>query len=231
MCNKDESLQPLSCPLCCHTSFPTLDSLKLSLLKVASHPLKCPICEEILLGLDKLTIHLFAHSLLNTTAAEKPREDLKVVRKSKAKKKDTSSTKKLTPSAPVVASVSCEVCGIQFQDQSLLTIHLKLVHEAPGPSQETEPKFQCHLCHKVFKMKGSLRIHLRVAHYGFQIKFEPESGGGGGGESEVLNFKPPPNLFAPPESEQKSDNVCEICGKCFTTKYFLKKHKRLHTGD
>lgn len=24
---------------------------------------------------------------------------------------------------------------------------------------------------------------------------------------------------------------CDICNKCFTTKYFLKKHKRLHTGN
>ncbi|XP_047735876.1 uncharacterized protein LOC108677321 isoform X2 [Hyalella azteca] len=24
---------------------------------------------------------------------------------------------------------------------------------------------------------------------------------------------------------------CEVCKKCFTTKYFLKKHKRLHTGE
>lgn len=27
------------------------------------------------------------------------------------------------------------------------------------------------------------------------------------------------------------NHKCDICNKCFTTKYFLKKHKRLHTGN
>lgn len=28
-----------------------------------SKPLQCPLCSEVLLGLDKLTIHLFGHTL------------------------------------------------------------------------------------------------------------------------------------------------------------------------
>lgn len=30
--------------------------------------------------------------------------------------------------------------------------------------------------------------------------------------------------------DQSKSWVCDICTKSFTTKYFLKKHKRLHTG-
>lgn len=30
--------------------------------------------------------------------------------------------------------------------------------------------------------------------------------------------------------DQSKSWICDICTKSFTTKYFLKKHKRLHTG-
>ncbi|XP_050069081.1 zinc finger protein 135 [Anopheles maculipalpis] len=59
MCTKS-----LSCILCGQPNFPNIDALRVSLLKVTARPLKCPICGDELLGLDKLTIHLFGHSLL-----------------------------------------------------------------------------------------------------------------------------------------------------------------------
>uniref|UniRef100_A0A182RF35 C2H2-type domain-containing protein n=1 Tax=Anopheles funestus TaxID=62324 RepID=A0A182RF35_ANOFN len=59
MCTKS-----LSCILCGQPNFTSIDALRVSLLKVTARPLKCPICGDELLGLDKLTIHLFGHSLL-----------------------------------------------------------------------------------------------------------------------------------------------------------------------
>lgn len=53
----------LPCPLCCQPNFPTVDSLRISLVSVTSRPLVCPICFQMQMGLDKLTIHLFSHSL------------------------------------------------------------------------------------------------------------------------------------------------------------------------
>lgn len=53
----------LPCPLCCQPNFPTVDSLRISLVSVTSRPLVCPICSQLQMGLDKLTIHLFSHSL------------------------------------------------------------------------------------------------------------------------------------------------------------------------
>lgn len=53
----------LLCPLCSQPRFDNLESLRLSLINAATQSISCPICNEIVLGLDKLTIHLFSHTL------------------------------------------------------------------------------------------------------------------------------------------------------------------------
>ncbi|XP_076657700.1 uncharacterized protein LOC143361878 [Halictus rubicundus] len=53
----------LACPLCSQPGFLTLDALRTGLISVATRPLSCPVCNEILLGIDKLTIHLFSHTI------------------------------------------------------------------------------------------------------------------------------------------------------------------------
>ncbi|XP_012235121.1 uncharacterized protein [Linepithema humile] len=61
----------LACPLCSQPGFLTLDALRAGLVSVATRPLVCPVCNEVLLGIDKLTIHLFGHTInLNNNAAE-----------------------------------------------------------------------------------------------------------------------------------------------------------------
>lgn len=62
----------LACPLCSQPGFLTLDALRAGLVSVATRPLICPVCNEVLLGIDKLTIHLFSHTinLNNNNAAE-----------------------------------------------------------------------------------------------------------------------------------------------------------------
>ncbi|XP_063973447.1 zinc finger protein ZFP2-like isoform X2 [Diachasmimorpha longicaudata] len=52
-----------SCPLCTQPSFNSLDSLRIGLVSVATRPLTCPICNDTVLGIDKLTIHLFGHTI------------------------------------------------------------------------------------------------------------------------------------------------------------------------
>ncbi|XP_034238484.1 zinc finger protein 271 [Thrips palmi] len=51
------------CPLCSRPGFPDVNSLWLTLIRATTRQLSCPICQEILCGLDKLTIHLVSHSL------------------------------------------------------------------------------------------------------------------------------------------------------------------------
>ncbi|XP_017891761.1 zinc finger protein 12-like [Ceratina calcarata] len=53
----------LACPLCSQPGFLTLDALRTGLISVATRPLTCPVCNEVLLGIDKLTIHLFSHTI------------------------------------------------------------------------------------------------------------------------------------------------------------------------
>ncbi|XP_018399203.1 PREDICTED: zinc finger protein 836 [Cyphomyrmex costatus] len=61
----------LACPLCSQPGFLTLDALRAGLVSVATRPLICPVCNEVLLGIDKLTIHLFGHTInLNSATSE-----------------------------------------------------------------------------------------------------------------------------------------------------------------
>jgi uncharacterized protein YbaR (Trm112 family) len=59
----------LACPLCSQPGFLTLDALRVGLVSVATRPLACPVCNEVLLGIDKLTIHLFGHTVAQGNAA------------------------------------------------------------------------------------------------------------------------------------------------------------------
>ncbi|KAJ8930971.1 hypothetical protein NQ314_016185 [Rhamnusium bicolor] len=54
-------IKPISCPLCLKPHFEGVDALRSTLVSVATSHLSCPVCSETLLGLDKLTIHLFSH--------------------------------------------------------------------------------------------------------------------------------------------------------------------------
>lgn len=159
-----------------------------------------------------------------------------------------------TPQTPVqfelqlLPSFRCDTCDLQFHDNSLLAMHQKLFHEAMQLRDDSH-KFQCHLCFKSFKMKGSLRIHLRVAHYGFHFRFNDDQAPHCSSTEPVVVFSPQANIFASPlintdncgtgggnggelpQQQKIEGNVCDICSKSFTTKYFLKKHKRLHTGE
>jgi KRAB domain-containing zinc finger protein len=298
----------LPCPLCCQTNFPNIDALRIGLIKVTSRPLKCPICDEILLGLDKLTIHLFGHTLLvdqdNPKPAKKPAKEKREMVPKAVKFKE-----RIEPSVSSVCR--CEFCGFTFQDSEILTMHMKLVHKycdrpSDEPENPSDRKFQCHLCSKYFKLKGALRIHLKVAHVGFysprrqnrknlcealrqqhqqqppvatitqpplvsafpiqpldvpfqghaqQLQLTYSHDGIQLVHSRSLDqialpsyqlatahspkgLDVPEHQFASPLSSPTAvisetgvkTWECDICAKSFTTKYFLKKHKRLHTG-
>lgn len=127
------------------------------------------------------------------------------------------------------ANTTCNICGLQFVDNNILRMHLCLIHNIDDNIHQPVTRYNCHLCPKNFKMRGSLMVHLRVAHYGFL------SGNNNiNGNTQILE-----DGKNTEESQDRSTNCdrnenkqwqCDVCRKCFTTKYFLKKHKRLHTG-
>uniref|UniRef100_A0A182JYY2 C2H2-type domain-containing protein n=1 Tax=Anopheles christyi TaxID=43041 RepID=A0A182JYY2_9DIPT len=158
MCTKS-----LSCILCGQPNFPTIDALRVSLLKVTARPLKCPICGDELLGLDKLTIHLFGHSLLEDQQTEHVPVD-------QGTKDDTSSQSNTT-----FASSSFK---------TLRKVRKKVAHEAEarhlngsdGPACSTmSPALEksqvgpsnanhCSECDVVFRNSALLKMHREVFH-------------------------------------------------------------------
>ncbi|XP_045510602.1 zinc finger protein 33A [Colias croceus] len=276
----------LPCPICLHTGvFNTAQSLRDRLIYVSTHNIVCPICQEEVTGLDKLTIHLFSHvSIIPFKKGLQNREldikqlhtnekQLTVVEKQKkcrAKNKPSTSTScapvkfvKIYPKLPVVAlntmpvissdnvvanplfisstiknetslmqsANKCNICGVQFVNEGILKMHNSIIHNFEDKDNSVT-KYNCHLCSKNFKMRGSLMVHLRVAHYGFTHKNKTNSN-----TEESFNKNDGtnvPNVEEKPTEYLRTDGKqwqCDVCNKFFTTKYFLKKHKRLHTGE
>ncbi|KAL4705028.1 hypothetical protein ACJJTC_009816 [Scirpophaga incertulas] len=281
----------LSCPVCTHSGvFDSVQSLRDRLIYISTNKILCPVCQEEILGLDKLTIHLFSHvKIVHNSKCGKTEDSANIQNKSQDKvdnhrsnfqqrkpkpvsKNKTASTAAAAPvkyvkiypklpvvtvnslpiieisqnqieesiqatlsstmkteQAPVQTNTTCNICGLQFVDSDILRMHRCLIHNLEDSSNQSVTRYECHLCPKNFKMRGSLMVHLRVAHYGFlsgdcTSNIGVENGTG----DQKSNEKNSEVIFERNENKQWQ---CDVCRKCFTTKYFLKKHKRLHTGE
>lgn len=130
----------LPCPLCCQTNFPSVDSLRISLVSVSSRLLPCPICHEMLMGLDKLTIHLFSHTILsgNGVAETPPSSNLhrppSAHHHPPAQHVDRATiAPSPSPSQPQpprrIEAPRCQVCGCTFRNHELHQMHMQLIHD------------------------------------------------------------------------------------------------------
>lgn len=311
------SIQQLSlpCPLCCHPNFSSVDSLRTSLVNVTNRPLLCPICNDIQIGLDKLTIHLFSHSMqqqsleIVATSSEslspspssmylkvetdnvdplipkvedstpmpiesKSTDSLKMVRRRRSKGINNQNVNQIElsyttsqPSLPniinAIEQYQCYICGYLFRTRELQRMHLQLVHEifvtSSNPENNTlnddaaniANRFNCDYCSKYFKNKGSLRLHLRMVHgvFGMAAKAAINQKSSVSMETKLEDLNKIKSItsigsinkdngldVSPDTGCDNNANIdsknweCDVCNKSFTTKYFLKKHKRLHTG-
>lgn len=251
----------LSCPLCLKPHFEGVDALRSSLINVATSQLSCPVCSESLLGLDKLTIHLFSHITNNLVESNAPIVELQNNSCGNDNINNVIDSPEVAPQVPQQEEpmdskesvnqiqtteesncIYCDICNFCFNDETILEMHQKLLHQTAPDKTTGEYSYHCHLCSKKFKMKGSLMVHLRVAHYGFGHNNHDESNYRKLSEtsedksSEINNHLDEGNQQSAAKTASNSniqDNKqweCDVCSKLFTTKYFLKKHKRLHTG-
>lgn len=208
----------LYCPLCNISTFPDIDSFKFNLIKVNSKPIKCPLCAEILLGLDKLTIHLFAHSL-------QPEEDIKKI----APQNDSSlMSSKLTKKSTIsTAAVPGELTAVEKKPKQS---RIKLVKMTSSlASQNTvstkEENFRCEICGFVFVDEQLLNLHLSLVH-----NFTPKGNNENGIQSLSSQPSSPKGCVGETEGglmpEGKLWN-CHLCGKHFKMKGALRIHIRV----
>lgn len=233
----------LSCPLCLKPHFQGVDALRSSLISVATSQISCPVCNEHLLGLDKLTIHLFSHithivteSVVNNVTEQQNKS--KIVNDREEKEVTVLSRVENDENLANRKCMRCDICNFCFSDENILEMHQKLLHKTSLDIVTGSYCFHCHLCSKKFKMKGSLMVHLRVAHYGFGHHSGDGNCSNHSNASNLINDKQQQsrrkaneNKLSPNKGQDNKQWECDVCSKLFTTKYFLKKHKRLHTGE
>nr|CAI5836076.1 unnamed protein product [Callosobruchus analis] len=249
----------IQCPLCLNHQFEGVDTLRASLVAAATSPLKCPVCTNMVVGLDKLAIHLLGHLVDEKKVTGKDAVDADITTPTESQQeidRDIESNIVRVQNIDIAAIPSCsnednsqqrnakeleisrcDICNFCFTDKNILDMHQKLLHQT-NPDKKGFYNYHCHLCSKKFKMRGSLMIHLRVAHYGFWSINANHNGNIDGTTDAIIKRQYDKNeIVAKNQNTHIKYNVpnnkqweCDVCTKKFTTKYFLKKHKRLHTG-
>ncbi|VEN47065.1 unnamed protein product [Callosobruchus maculatus] len=250
----------IQCPLCLNPQFEDVDALRATLASVATSLLKCPVCDKSLVGLDKLTIHLLGHLVDEQKVTEKDAVDADIPASTESQQEideeiDNSIVRvqnieltsipscinednSLQRNTEEMEIIRCDICNFCFNDRNILDMHQKLLHQT-NPDKKGVYNYHCHLCSKKFKMRGSLMVHLRVAHCGFwSINANNNESINEAADSTRKPQSDKNEITANSRNTQIKFNAlnnkqweCDVCTKKFTTKYFLKKHKRLHTGE
>ncbi|KAH8344295.1 hypothetical protein KR084_009452 [Drosophila pseudotakahashii] len=125
----------------------------------------------------------------------------------------------------------CHLCSKTFRMKGSLRIHLKVVHMMGVPCSNPSPVPTS----TAVSPSPKLSICDRIRH--------KEAGAMGSTNITTTSTQPYAlsgalsMLQQSPSSPESSGTAtpklweCDVCSKSFTTKYFLKKHKRLHTGE
>jgi len=98
----------------------------------------------------------------------------------------------------------CNVCSRSFVHKVQLSEHMAQEHAGAAVAGK---RFSCRICHQAFAERGHLRQHA--------VKTHPEL------HREAVGAI----------SEADRTNVCDTCGRGYTTLGALRMHMRIHTGD
>ena len=145
-----------------------------------------------------------------------------------------------------IASFHCSVCNRKFNNKYRRDLHEKKTHKKGGKAVEEKDKNlnnkegdekpasgkDCSICGSQFETQAALILHS-VSHIKPETSQDlPAFPNAPSTSAVALSLKSDPS---PNNNNSTNNNVkqweCEICKKSFTTKYFLKKHHRLHTGE
>lgn len=132
-----------------------------------------------------------------------------------------------------VSKYCCNLCSKVFKMRGSLMVHLRMVHfgiipsiKSDEDSSQTSPKSFSDTCEgpNFEKTINSEDINTECsAKHDFEVLITNSRSPEG-----QDNFHNNNNGISPNNATKQW--TCDICKKQFTTKYFLKKHKRLHTG-
>lgn len=226
----------LPCPLCCQTNFPSVDALRMSLVSVSSRLLQCPICNEMLMGLDKLTIHLFSHTLHNTNGhhsnsnnnAIEPQQQLLLPQQHQLQPAAKTASHKHPHRSTVAAQRRhhhCHVCGCTFRNHELHQMHMQLVHDITIEDDDDDDPITDDTDGDTLE-EGNIGadISMERAHFAAyqQQQHQPEA------HQPLFPQQQHGRLFGgiPPTRHQ-----CHMCPKSYKLKGSLRVHMRVvHDG-
>ena len=127
---------------------------------------------------------------------------------------------------------SCDECGIKFKQKRDLRVHMLHIHNINYSKEDydeekykSSEEFKCKLCKLTFKYKKNLGAHVKSQH--------TASGTFQCDECEA-SFRSKRNLVAHKKYKHEPvtrDFSCPFCGKSFSKRWILERHKKLHDAE
>ena len=172
---------------------------------------KCEFCEAMFKGAFKLEMHRRIHTGEKPFSCEDCGQSFS--------QKGGLTTHRLIHTGEKMHM--CDDCGKSFIKASKLRIHQR-VHTGEKP-------FPCDECDKTFRVKSMLKVHKRkhtgIPEYICDVCCK--------GYYDVTSLTKHVRTHLPPEERDEPTEAtfgCDECGKFFTKKAYLAKHKKGHSG-